>query len=222
MAARTYRLTQQGQITDRYTKAIEQLGSDKLEVRLGGIYALERIANDSVRDRVTVAEVLAAFIRNQAPWPPSRPGQYVENAPIKDIPWLRIRAPDVHAALTVLGRRRPPSAPIEVAMLDLMRTDLRRADFPIGGNLEPVQLINARLQGALLPETQLRGAFLHNAVLQGAMLRRVQLQGAILHGVQLQGADFDDVQLQGAECDARTVWPDGFDWRAAGVTLRED
>jgi Na+/proline symporter len=34
MATRTYRLTQQGQITDRYTKAIEQLGSDKLDVRL--------------------------------------------------------------------------------------------------------------------------------------------------------------------------------------------
>jgi membrane protein implicated in regulation of membrane protease activity len=40
MASRTFRLSQQGQITDRYTKAIEQLGSDKLDVRLGGIYAL--------------------------------------------------------------------------------------------------------------------------------------------------------------------------------------
>ena len=40
MATRTYRLTQQGQITDRYTKAIEQLGSEKADVRLGGIYSL--------------------------------------------------------------------------------------------------------------------------------------------------------------------------------------
>jgi len=39
MASRTYRLTQQGQLTDRYTRAIEQLGSDKQDVRLGGIYA---------------------------------------------------------------------------------------------------------------------------------------------------------------------------------------
>ena len=52
MATRTYRLTQQGQITDRYTKAIDQLGSEKLETRLGGIYALERIAVDSERDAV--------------------------------------------------------------------------------------------------------------------------------------------------------------------------
>jgi hypothetical protein len=39
IAARTYRLTQQGQITDRYTKAIEQMGSDKMDVRLGGMAA---------------------------------------------------------------------------------------------------------------------------------------------------------------------------------------
>ena len=39
---RTHELTEQGQVTDRYTKAIEQLGSDKLDVRIGGIYALER------------------------------------------------------------------------------------------------------------------------------------------------------------------------------------
>lgn len=63
IATRTYRLTQQGQITDRYTKAIEQLGSDKLDVRLGGIYALERIAADSPRDHPTVVEVLSAFVR---------------------------------------------------------------------------------------------------------------------------------------------------------------
>jgi ABC-type Fe3+ transport system permease subunit len=40
-------VTREGQITDRYTKAVDQLGSDHLDVRVGGIYALERIARDS-------------------------------------------------------------------------------------------------------------------------------------------------------------------------------
>lgn len=53
-------------VTDRYTKSIEQLGSDKLDVRIGGVYALERIARDSSRDHPTVMEVLSAFIREQA------------------------------------------------------------------------------------------------------------------------------------------------------------
>jgi hypothetical protein len=52
-------------VTARYTKAIEQLGSDRLDVRVGGIYALECIAHDSPRDHLAVLEVLAAFIREQ-------------------------------------------------------------------------------------------------------------------------------------------------------------
>jgi len=50
---RTFELTEQGQVTDRYTKAIEQLGSDKLGVCIGGIHALERIGRDSARDLPT-------------------------------------------------------------------------------------------------------------------------------------------------------------------------
>jgi len=241
MATRTHRLTQQGQVTDRYTKAIEQLGSDKLDVRLGGIYALERIASDSLRDRVTVTEVLTAFVRSHAPWPPSRPGQYVENAPIEDIPLLGLRAPDVHAALTVLGRRQPPDAPDPMGVINLTHTDLRRADL-FGAKLERVSLMGVQLEGSVLAGMQLRGALLRNTVLhrarlshiqlqdailrdvqlECAVLRDVQLQGATLKGVQLQGAILNDVQLEGARCDADTVWPEGFDWRAAGVLLEED
>src|SRR5262249_46211346 len=47
-------LALEGQITDRFTKAITQLGDEKLEVRLGGIYALERIAKDSEKDHWTI------------------------------------------------------------------------------------------------------------------------------------------------------------------------
>jgi hypothetical protein len=47
LTRRAIELTEQGQVADRYSKAIEQLGSDKgLDVRIGGIYALERIARD--------------------------------------------------------------------------------------------------------------------------------------------------------------------------------
>ena len=63
---RTLQLNREGQITERFTRAIDQLGSRTLDVRLGGIYALERIANDSENDRETIFAVLAAFIREHA------------------------------------------------------------------------------------------------------------------------------------------------------------
>jgi membrane protein implicated in regulation of membrane protease activity len=162
IASRTYRLTQQGQLTDRYSKAIEQLGSDKQDVRLGGIYALERIAKDSPPDGATIAEVLTAFIRSRAPWPPGRPDQPGEDTPIKDIPFLRYRAPDVQAALTVLGRQPNMTKP---QPLNLSDTDLRRAD----------------LSFLYLPGARLLGARLQGANLRAAQLQRVNLSHAQLH-----------------------------------------
>ncbi len=53
-------------MTDRYTKAIEQLGSDKLDVRIGGLYALERVVSDSPGYHPTVMEVLTAFVREHS------------------------------------------------------------------------------------------------------------------------------------------------------------
>src|SRR5215204_7190423 len=62
------RQAEQGQITERFTRAIDQLGSEKLEIRLGGIYALERIARDSPeKDYSTVMEVLTAYVRQNSP-----------------------------------------------------------------------------------------------------------------------------------------------------------
>jgi hypothetical protein len=95
--ARNFRLSREAQVTDRYTKAITQLGDDKLDVRIGGIYALERVARDSNRDHPAVMEVLAAFIREHSPkLPPLDPRSGEHRQPIP---------PDVQAALTVIGHR---------------------------------------------------------------------------------------------------------------------
>lgn len=49
--------------TERYTQAVAQLGSSAAAVRLGGVYALARIADDSGRDRPTCLKVLCAYLR---------------------------------------------------------------------------------------------------------------------------------------------------------------
>ena len=94
--------TRDRQFADRYSRAIEQLGSDNLDIRIGGIYALEGIALESSKHHPTVMEVLTAFIRehSQEQWPPSDDpaGGGKE----------RSTRPDIQAALTVVrapGRR---------------------------------------------------------------------------------------------------------------------
>ena len=50
-------------ITELYAKAVEQLGSDKAPVRLGGLYALERLAQDNPAHRQTIVNVICAYLR---------------------------------------------------------------------------------------------------------------------------------------------------------------
>ena len=56
----------QRRVTENFSKAVEQLGSDKLEVRLGGIYSLERISKESQDDYWTIIENLTAFVRERS------------------------------------------------------------------------------------------------------------------------------------------------------------
>ncbi|WP_157985316.1 pentapeptide repeat-containing protein [Lentzea terrae] len=208
--ARNYRLAHRGQVTERFTKALERLGSEELYVRIGGVHALEHVMRDSSEHHGDTVEVLVAFIRDQAPrrstesvpvtqWmhPPIEPGV----AALPEEP-----AADVQAALTALGRR-PDRAGCERAQINLCDLHLEGAQLKgarlAGVNLSNTQLHRAdlravELQRADLRGTQLLSADLVDAQLQQADLRGAQLQGALLVDAQLQHADLRGARLQGA------------------------
>ncbi|MFI7601206.1 pentapeptide repeat-containing protein [Actinoplanes sp. NPDC049681] len=175
--ARTFFLTRRGQYTDRYTKAIAQLASDKLTERLGGIYALEHLMIESERDHPTVVEVLAAFIRERTLEVPEEPETDDPSS------WPPT-ATDVQAALTVLGRRPHRAEP---SSIELSGTRLRRAN-----------LTGLRFSGAQFQNADLRGAYMEAVDLQGAQLFRASMQKALLSGAHLQDARLFDARLAGA------------------------
>jgi Pentapeptide repeats (8 copies) len=201
---RTYRLTQQGQFTERYTKAIEQLGAnDKLDVRLGGIYALERIAVDSKRDHPTVVEVLSAFVRehSQPATPPSRDAADASEEATPPSPMPRPPT-DVQAAVTVLGRLPQ--------LRDVSRGDLIGAHLE-GANLANAHLERANLAGAHLERADLSGAHLAGTIPLDAHLEEANLVGADLEGANLMYVDgLTQQQLDGANVDRRTQLPFGL------------
>jgi len=168
IAQRQNEVAQQGQYTDRYGKAVEQLdkaGADHLQGRLGGVYALERLARDSPRDQPTIIEVLSAFVRTTTPAPvpaqPSEPeplpGSRAGVCPDQPV------SSDVQAAITVLSRRKTENdnkTPVDLSGACLRNLNLRRAD-----------LANASLSGANLIGADLRSAKLQNTDFAGANLR---------------------------------------------------
>jgi uncharacterized protein YjbI with pentapeptide repeats len=205
LALRRLEANREARSQERFAQAVEQLaseradGSPRTETRLGGIYALERIAAESDAEYWPVMEVLTAYVRESALRSlaaasngagPVRPGA------------------DVQAIIGVLGRRRAVAPAGDRRLLDLRGADLRGANLS-GARLEGVMLQGARLDaadatGAALGRANLREADLTTAVLsgadlQGAALARANLEGARLNGADLKGADLSGATLRGAD-----------------------
>ena len=180
---RTLDATSDGQIADRYSKAIDQLGSDRLDMRIGGVYALEGVARDSSRDHPAVMDVLSAFVRVR-----SRGRQEVPD-PAQDTQGQLLGLPDVQAAVTAIGRRD--------ATGDRHRIELSFANLQ-GADMSGATLRNAKLTGAYFLSADLSGADLSGADLATADFTSAGLRNADLSGAKVWGSRFDDADLAGA------------------------
>jgi len=194
-------ITRQGQVGERFSRAVDQLGSDSIDVRLGGLYELEQLARQAPERHQVIIEVVGAFIREHA----RRPAK---------VTTPRTRpAQDVAAALAILGRRSIENGE---PLADLHGVDLGRADIG-GASLVRVDLRGASLADASLVRVDLRGASLVNANLQGVLLVGANLDGARLSGTDLRGANLRGASLRGALANHATQWPHGFDVGSAGI-----
>ncbi|MFF1399375.1 pentapeptide repeat-containing protein [Streptomyces sp. NPDC058287] len=205
-------LAKEGQITDRYTAAVANLGEDKMDVRLGGIYALQRITQDSPRDQSTIANVLATYIRTHATKPPAKGSSVpadvqaaVNILAARDIARDGTFRLDLHAVklheVDFVYRRPGSGAAFGSAILwdaDLSNTDLHNADLH-GANLHHADLHEVKLFDADLQAADLQRADLQAADLQRANLRRADLEGADLRHAILFNADLRHTKLYKAD-----------------------
>ncbi|MFE9484739.1 pentapeptide repeat-containing protein [Streptomyces spororaveus] len=193
-ASKELRISEQGQITGRFNVAITNLGSSSVDVRLGGIYALERIMLDSARDHPTVVSVLAAYVRR--------------HAPVTTTSTARKAPPDaeINAAMNILAGRRPDRD--KGMLIDLSRSDLSGwkptpTDIQLGGvALTGSDLRGAELAVADLHDANLEQADLSDATMYGANLRASSLLGANLRSTNLVEADITNAWLctDGSDC----------------------
>jgi hypothetical protein len=236
---RQVQISREGQITDRLSHAIDQVGDSKVDIRVGGMYALERLARDSAADRAAIAEILAAFIRTHASWPAghrSHPDPHPTPSVDETMLWLTDRAPDVRTAVLVLGRYPSYNRAYRLAV---RRVDLRRTNFYHGtlinvdirdSNLagcyaagvhwvmcrfRNTDLRKTRMPGAVLNESDFRDGHLQEVDLEGATLRNASFLRASLRGANLRNADLSDSDL--SEADLRGADLSGA--RLAGAKL---
>ena len=197
VAARQATTAQRGLLNERYQKGAEMLGSGVLTVRLGGIYALGRLAREHPGNyHIQIMSLLCSFVRNPPP----------EEKEIQGTHKLR---EDVQAVMTVIRERGEPQSGIEKKeeyRMDLNEVNLGDADLP-GVNLAQAHLWKADLTCARLPGADLSGAILRlaklgsdlaGANLSGALASRVDLTHADLTGADLKDAHLYEANLHGA------------------------
>jgi hypothetical protein len=204
-------IARQAHYTDLFTKAVEQLAAvrppdaDKatgsapnLEARLGAIFTLERIAQQSDQDYWPVMEVLCAYLRskdNTGPFSAVGKNQDIHDW-IDKVPPPRI---DIQAALTVIGRisnRRPVRSGRYDRRFDLTGAILQRASFEgvfLNVDLSEAHLENARFPDAKLNKVTFVGSNLQHARFFGAKIRATSFQHVNLSESQLRNAELNDV-----------------------------
>ncbi len=175
------------QISDRFAKAVEMLSSEKMEVRLGALYALERIALDSKEDHPVIFELITSYIRLKSPY------EY-EEVSLDETYECRDLQHDVQVALTIIGRR---NIAFDKDSMDLSYTNLEAANL-VHADLGAVNLQGCALRFAILTDANLKKANLYDCDLRQARLWRTDLRGANVQNVQLSGTDLWGARLKGA------------------------
>ncbi|HMG72155.1 MAG TPA: pentapeptide repeat-containing protein [Pyrinomonadaceae bacterium] len=177
ISEQTLRISQEGQISNSFTRAIEQLGNQSnLASRLGGIYALEQIAKNSQEYNKPIVELLTAFVREHSRWKEADSVE-AERAGL-----------DIQTILTVLGRR----------------TRLSQGDDPrnplnlIATNLRLITLIDSHFEHAVFARSNLQGAFLSDSHFEEASFRKCNMKKAVMERTQLGRANFTDANMEGA------------------------
>ena len=190
------------------------LGSEVLSVRLGGIYALQRLAQEHPQEfHVQVMQLFCAFARNPTGSEEKRGpryGVFYREEP-REIPLLR---EDVQAVLSAIGNRGDDGMRLERAAgftLDLYGVDIGGVSLAhanlSGADLQRANLVHAGFQSVTLSGADLRGANLHRAFLSGANLSRARLGGANLSWVTAIDGEMEGADLAGANlCEATLTW----------------
>ena len=195
IANKNTEITDRNSFTDIFTKAIEQLGATttenkpKIEVRLGAIYALEKLSKANTEYYQPIIDILCSYVRQHAPIPP-------ETEP-NESDCTRI---DVQTVMTVIGRR--------TVIADETRLELADVYLPkislMSANLSEANLNRAVLHKAKLNGAKLRGAELIGANLVAADLNEANLVAADLNEANLVAADLYEANLDRADlCEAK-------------------
>ncbi|MDY0361018.1 MAG: pentapeptide repeat-containing protein [Desulforegulaceae bacterium] len=179
-----------GQITDSFIRANEQLGAvtsegkPQIETRLGGIYALEKIAKENKEEYFCVVfDILTAYVRLNSP-----------NNNLGNIVPLR---EDILIIIEILKKTDLSFYYERDKRINLTSSNLICSNF-YGANLKKALFHNSDLREAIFTNARLEGANFTDANLEKASLENARLEKAFFENTNLANTEFRRAKLHSA------------------------
>jgi uncharacterized protein YjbI with pentapeptide repeats len=155
-------------ITELFTRAADQLGSDKHTVRLAGLYALERLAQSHPAHRQTIVSLLCAYLRTPYAAPPAR--VFVQGIKRSTLRNMRIRSASLlsesaRVATVTVHREAILEQDVRLSVQRILADHLR-PDADVAGTPNSKywpEEISLDLSGANLINFNLFGCVIHGA-----------------------------------------------------------
>lgn len=171
------------QLSERFFNASQQLSSNSLHARLGALYSLESIANESDREYDQVCALIEAFLRER-----SAATQQLAAEVVRETQQRFFKSPeDIQTAITILGRRRNAYP----------NSESRRPNLS-GLFLESVRFSHANFAECVLIGSNLGGAIFQGGTLHTSVCARSHFPGAMFFDTDLSGTNFEGANLMTA------------------------
>ena len=190
-ANRQAETAERGHMNDRYQKAADMIGSKSLSVRLGGIYALDRLALDHPEDYLDpVIKLVCAFARHPTEDETNNNVCKEQHTPRQDV---------VEALWIICGLNEKDEDHNKPNLegMDLSGAIMSAEDIGTV-NLGKMRLSGAKMLNADLVAVSFAQTELINTNLAGARLIGADFTGANLFRADLSGADLSGANLSGA------------------------
>ncbi|MCY4245064.1 MAG: pentapeptide repeat-containing protein [Gammaproteobacteria bacterium] len=189
VADKQTQINEQSQITERFTKAVEHLGSENIYMRIGALHALERIGHDSENDVVAILRLLSNFVQKQSPVKSKYVVANVERAPL-----------DAREGFGVISRLAKEYEQLlknqNKKIVNLFSSNLKGLPEFSKGCFFRFDFARCNLSSGFFPRANFEIATFNGACLKGANFQRCNLVEA-----DFRSADMTGVKLQFAVCN---------------------
>jgi len=187
-------IAEKAQITDRFSRAIEQLNNENIYMRIGAIQALERIGYDSEDDVLGVLRLLAGFVRDKSPW--DNKGADIIPSDAKEGFGVIVRLAGNYKELLKKDKK---------SRLDLSATNL--APFPLitEGYFYRFDFGRSNITGGFLQSNfewaSFFGTDLTHTIFSNCNFRHASFMQALLDSARFYGSDMSNAILHLATCN---------------------